>query len=333
MATVDIVIPCYKYGHFLRDCLPSVRVQEGVDLRVLVIDDASPDDSFEIATELAANDRRIEVVRHRENRGLMATLNEGIDWAVSDYFLALSADDLLVPGCFARAAAVMDQHPEVGLFHGAELALYAGGSIPVPDETKQAAAGMRFMTGLDYIESTCRIPVNHVATSTAFIRTSIQKAAGYYNPKLPHTSDLEMWLRIAAISDVAKTEAVQGIRRWHSTNMSNYYFAVVTRDFSARYSGLECFFETAGKSLPDAERLHGLALRRLAEEAYWSGLAYAMRGDLGMARDLVAFAYRLAPIFRVFPPFGYLLRRQGAFHRVVEVLNEAVSGKRQMQLP
>ncbi len=333
MATVDIVVPCYRYGHFLRDCVPSIWTQEGVDLRVLVIDDASPDDSFEVATELAANDRRIEVVRHRENRGLVATLNEGIDWAESDYFLALSADDLLAPGCFARAVAVMDRHPEVGLFHGAELPLRSGGSIPVADQAKQSAAGTRFMTGLDYIELTCRIPVNHVGTSTALIRTSVQKAAGYYNPKLPHTSDLEMWLRIAAISDVAKTDAVQGIRRWHSANMSNYYFEVVTRDFSARHAGLECFFETAGTHVPDAERLHGLALRRLAEEAYWSGLAYAMRGDLGMARDLVAFAYRLAPTFKVLPPVGYLLRRQDAIHRVFEVMGEALWGKRQMQLP
>jgi glycosyltransferase involved in cell wall biosynthesis len=333
MPYVDIVVPCYKYGHFLRDCLASICTQEGVDLRVLVIDDASPDDSFAIATGLAAKDPRVEVVRHHENRGLMATLNEGIDWAESDYFLVLSADDLLVPGCLARAVTVMERHPEVGLFHGAELDLHPGGSIPVPDETKQAIAGTRFATGLDYVKLTCRSPINHVGTSTAFIRTSVQKAVGYYNLQLPHTSDFEMWLRIAAIADVAKTDAVQGIRRYHGANMSDFYFSVATRDFSERLAGFECFFATAGKELLEAEQLRSLALRRLAEEAYWSGLAQAMRGQLGVARDLVGFAFRLAPTFSVLPPVGYLLRRQDSFQRVVEVLGEAVFGKRQVQVP
>jgi glycosyltransferase involved in cell wall biosynthesis len=332
MASVDIVVPCYKYGHFLRDCLPSIWSQEGVDLRVLVIDDASPDDSYAVATELAAVDRRVEVVRHRENRGLIATVNEGIDWAEADYFLVLSADDLLVPGCLARAAAVLERHPNVGLLYGAELDLYTGNPIPVPDATTQAAAGTRLLTGAEFIADICRAAVNPVGTSTAFTRTSAQKAAGHYNPKLPHTSDFEMWLRIAAISDVARTEAVQGIRRHHGANMSDFYFSIVTRDYAERHAALESFFATAGAALPGATQLRNLARHNLAEEAYWVGLSRACRGQFALGRDLVGFAFKLAPSLAVLPPLGYLLRRKGAFHRVVEVLGAAVSGKRQTQV-
>jgi len=333
MASVDIVVPCYKYGHFLRDCLPSIWTQEGVVLRVLVIDDASPDDSFAVATELTAADRRIEVIRHPENRGLIATLNEGIDWAAADYFLVLSADDLLVPGALARGVAVLEAHPEVGLLHGAEFDLYPGDSMPVADALSQAAAGTRLLTGLAFIRDVCRAATNPVNTSTALVRTSAQKRAGYYNPKLPHTSDYEMWLRIAAISDVAETEAVQGIRRHHGANMSEYYFSVVTRDYVERNATIESFFATAGKDLPEAAQLAGLARRRLAEEAYWVGVSRACRGQLGLGRDLVAFALRLAPSFTVVPPLGFLLRRKGALSRMAEVLGQAVLGKRQVPVP
>jgi glycosyltransferase involved in cell wall biosynthesis len=333
MASVDIVVPCYNYGHFLRDCLASILAQVGVDLRVLVIDDASPDDSFTVATELAAADRRIELVRHRENRGLMATLNEGIGWAEADYLLVLSADDLLVPGCLARAAAVLDRHPNVGLLYGAEGKLVPGAPIPIFDAATQAAASTRILTGLEFVEKFCRAPANPVGTSTAFVRTSVQKAAGGYNPRLPHTSDYEMWLRIAAISDVAETEAVQGIRREHGANMSSYYFSVITRDFAERLAALESFFlATAGKELPGAARHHRLARRRLAEEAYWCGVSLSCRGQPGLGRDLVIFAARLAPSMMVLPPLGYLSRRNNAFHRIVEVLGEAVAGKRRLQV-
>jgi glycosyltransferase involved in cell wall biosynthesis len=332
MASVDIVVPCYKYGHFLLDCLPSIWTQEGVHLRVLVIDDASPDDSFEVASALAAEDQRVTVVRHPENRGLMATLNEGIDWAKAEYFLVLSADDLLVPGCLARAAAVMERHPKVGLVHGTELALYPGQTIPIPNETTQAAAATHLTTGLQYIEETCRLPNNHVGTSTAFLRTSVQKAAGHYNSKLPHTSDFEMWLRVAAISDVAKTDAVQGIRRYHSNNMSSYYFSVVSRDFTERLSALESFFGGAGKDLKDAHQLRNLALRRLAEEAYWSALLRASCGQLSLARDLSTFAFRLVPSLKLLPPLGYLIRRKEKVLRVAEVLGDAVWGNRRIPI-
>src|SRR5437868_1488824 len=115
MATVDVVIPCYNYGRFLEACLRSVLTQPISDLRVLIIDDASTDDSALIAKHLATDDPRIEVRVHSENRGHIRTYNEGIDWAESEYFVLLSADDLLAPGSLGRAVTIMDGEPDIVL--------------------------------------------------------------------------------------------------------------------------------------------------------------------------------------------------------------------------
>src|SRR4051794_40019596 len=99
MSQVDVVIPCYKYAHFLPGCVGSVLAQDGVDVRVLVIDDCSPDDTAEVAAGLRAADPRVEFRRHAVNRGHIATYNEGLlEWAAGDYVLLLSADDMLTPG-------------------------------------------------------------------------------------------------------------------------------------------------------------------------------------------------------------------------------------------
>src|ERR687887_420932 len=117
--TVSVVIPCYRYGRFLPDCVRSVLDQEGVDVRVLIIDDASPDDSAQVALRLAAEDERVEVRVHEVNKGHIATYNEGLlEWADGDYSVLISADDLLTPGSLARATAVMEAHPSVGLVYG-----------------------------------------------------------------------------------------------------------------------------------------------------------------------------------------------------------------------
>ena len=78
LARIDVFIPCYNYGRFLYQCVNSVLGQEGVDVRVLVIDDASPDNTAEVAAALAREDPRVTVIRHSSNKGHINTYNEGI---------------------------------------------------------------------------------------------------------------------------------------------------------------------------------------------------------------------------------------------------------------
>ena len=97
MASVSVVIPCYNYGHLLDDAVTSVLDdQEGIDVRVLIIDDASHDDSADVARKIADRDPRVEVIVHTANRGHIATYNEGLlEWADGDYSVLMSADDRL----------------------------------------------------------------------------------------------------------------------------------------------------------------------------------------------------------------------------------------------
>src|SRR5262249_7020123 len=108
MSRVDIIVPCYKYGRFLSTCLDSILTQEGVDLRLLVIDDASPDQTEEVAKEFAKRDSRVEFYRHTANQGAVATFNDGLGWATGEYTLLISADDHLTPGALLRAVQFLD---------------------------------------------------------------------------------------------------------------------------------------------------------------------------------------------------------------------------------
>jgi glycosyltransferase involved in cell wall biosynthesis len=333
VASVDIVVPCYGYAHFLNDCVSSIINQDFEDFRILIINDASPDATAEVASHLASKDKRIEIATHAANRGLIATCNEGIDWAAADYFLLLSADDLLVPGCLRRAVSIMEQYPAVGLCHGEEGKLFPGRPIPVYDEALQAGAGTRIVTGQQFVETVCRAGLNPVGTSTAVLRTSVQKSAGYYRAELPHTSDFEMWMRVSAIASIARTDAVQGIRRHHGKNMSEHYFSLPVRDFIEREKAIASFFATAGSTMPEANKLQQRARRTLAESAYWSGLSHLFRGHWTIGVKLVEFACQRSPMVAVLPPVNYLLRTEGSFKRIAEILREAVHGKREASTP
>ncbi len=77
MPSVDVIIPCYRYADFLAESVGSVLATEGCDVRVLILDDASPDHTPAVAEALRKADSRVEYVRHATNRGHIATYNEG----------------------------------------------------------------------------------------------------------------------------------------------------------------------------------------------------------------------------------------------------------------
>src|SRR3954454_17136835 len=201
MSSVSVVIPCYRYGHFLEAAVNSVLDdQDGVDVRVLIIDDASPDDSAEVAREIAARRSQVEVIAHADNRGNIATFNEGLlEWADGDYCLLLSADDRATPGALARARDLLDAHPEVGMVYGRALWVEDGAPLPKPRTTVR---GWSVWSGQEWLERRFKQAENPITTPEVVMRTSLQQEVGGYDPQLPKAADMELFMRFAAHAHV-----------------------------------------------------------------------------------------------------------------------------------
>lgn len=294
LPTVSVVIPCYRYGRFLPDCVRSVLDQDGVDVRVLIIDDASPDDSAAVASRLAAQDDRVEVRRHLHNRGHIATYNEGlIDWADGDYSILISADDLLTPGSIARATSILEADRDIGFVYGHALKWIDTDPLPTP---RLGATGATVWTGIDWLRIVCRLGHSVVTAPEVVVRTSVQKQIGGYLPELPHTGDLEMWMRFAISSKVAYIKgADQAYYRSHGSNMT--VERVPLLDLRQRKAAFDAIFDSFSGQIPDADRLRRAAGRRLAKEALWEGCrAYHRRsGDPSLVDDLCEFARQSYP--------------------------------------
>jgi glycosyltransferase involved in cell wall biosynthesis len=329
MASIDIAIPCYQYGRYLRQCVESVRAQSLPDVRICIIDNASTDDSAAVARQLAAEDARIEVVVRATNLGPHASFNAGVDWARADYFMVLCADDLLTKGSLQRAVSVMEQHPHVSFAFGTDVHL--GDDACAPSATPDAAhAPWTLSTGRQFIADRCRNPERYIAAGMVLVRTSAQKRAGHYRPQLPHTDDFEMLLRLACLGGVAFTPVAQGIKRMHGANRTNDYLAERTRDLVERLAALESFFANEGRNLADARQLHRLGRRSIAERAYWCGVKDLVRGRRSGV-ELLKLACRLAPATAVAPPVNYVLRLDKPFSYVGRVIAEMALGGRSRQ--
>jgi GT2 family glycosyltransferase len=326
MASIDVIVPCYNYGRYLASAVGSALDQPGVDVRILVIDNASEDNSLAVARELSARDPRVQVLARATNQGATASYNAGLDWAAADYLLVLDADDMLAPGALARAAALLDANPDVVFVHGCESRLQPDGTLHPPLDTPEVPHPVpQFECGREFVARLCRHPVNSVGANTVVRRTTTQKRVGHYNPALPYTDDLEMWLRLAMQGRVAFTPAVQAIRRYHPERMSMFYQSVQVRDFVEREKAFISFFGAAGRTLPEAPTLVQAMHRGLGAHAYWSAASHFVRGQYGTAGQLLELSLKWRPSALILPPVRWLFRMARPVERLRVVLRQGVA--------
>lgn len=323
MASIDIVVPSYNYARYLDACLNSIRSQESVDMRVLVIDNASTDDSVAVARRHADEDPRIEVRARAKNLGSTASFNEGIGWARSDYFAVLCADDMFTPGALARAIDIMERHRGVNLVYGTTRFVLPGDDAHhAPDSEPD---GYEVIAGGAFLEEFCRTGRNPVGGPAVVVRTSAQKRAGHYLPELTHTDDVELWMRFGAVGDVARVDATQVVSRIHGENKSSTVRDVHMWNVEMERA-FDVFFTGPGAELAEADRLRRLARKSLAVRAYWCAMSHFLRREPGVA-DLLGFAFRRRPSLAVLPPIASLFTRGDAMERIAATLR-ALRGRR-----
>jgi glycosyltransferase involved in cell wall biosynthesis len=102
MKKVSVIIPCFKYAHFLKDCVNSVKRQTYENIEIIVVSDGSPDDTVAVCKELGVT------CLEKENGGLSSARNYGIKHCTGDYVTCLDADDMITPGAIEEHVKLMD---------------------------------------------------------------------------------------------------------------------------------------------------------------------------------------------------------------------------------
>lgn len=126
MPAISIVIPVFNVEKYLDECLETAVIQDFEDLEIIVVDDASPDNSIAIAEQYAEQDRRLKICHHATNLGLPSARNTGIAASDSKYVFFLDSDDWLAP----NAMSVLHDLAESDL---ADIAI--GGILKCSEET------------------------------------------------------------------------------------------------------------------------------------------------------------------------------------------------------
>ncbi len=113
--TLSVVVTSYNYGQYLPECLRAIFEQDFMPLEVLVIDDASTDDSVQIAEGFQKRHSHLRLLRNQTNQGILAVLNRALHEARGGYILFAAADDWILPGLLSRSMELLRAFPEAAL--------------------------------------------------------------------------------------------------------------------------------------------------------------------------------------------------------------------------
>lgn len=194
-------------------------------MELVVSDDASSDATRQIAED--ASDRRLTLVTSEHRLGMAANWNRAIDNSSGRYVKLLMQDDALLPGSLAVQQALLDRHPTVGFAFGPRILEGDGTSAAEawmaryrsPHEALQI--GGEVLPGREVVSAVTRrrLRANAIGEpSVVLMRRTVLDKVGRFDERLGQLTDLDLWIRMAAVSDVAFDPTPVAVFRVHANS-------------------------------------------------------------------------------------------------------------------
>lgn len=194
---LSVSITNYNYARFLRRALDSVLGQTFGDYEIIVVDNASSDESLDLIHQYAATDQRIRVIANATNMGLARSLAIAGQAAQGRYYVHLDADDWVIdPQAFALQIFMLERNPAISMVYS---------PIVLCDERgTQTVLGVFQEDRVDPGEVAIEQAMNvHIINSGPMMRTDAFRAFGGYNTAFMHAIDIKLAMDMCGQGRVA----------------------------------------------------------------------------------------------------------------------------------
>lgn len=246
---ITVAMSVYNGEPYLAEAIESVLAQTFADFEFLILDDGSQDGSRDTILRFAAQDSRIRPIL-RENRGLIASLNQLIAEAKAPLIARMDADDICRPQRFERQVAFLADHPDHGVVGSwsedideQSRSIQRDGSAPDQPTSHEA-----FVASIENDGPLLCHPA-------VMYRAEVVRAVGGYHAAYRHCEDLDLWLRLATRTRICSLpERLLRYRRTDNQISKRFSVEQTTGAVVSRFAYHE---RLAGRSDPTAtlERL------------------------------------------------------------------------------
>lgn len=207
--TISVIMSVYNGAIYLRQAIESILNQTYTDFEFIIIDDGSKDNSLNIIKSY--KDPRIVLIS-RTNKGLTASLNEGIEKARGIFIARQDADDISMLDRFEKEIAFMNSHPDVGLI--------GSNYVHIDEKGKETGGHTNIFTHPNDLKA-CLVLCNQYGHGSILVRRDVLTKVGPYSQSVGHAEDYDLWIRISRVTKVANIEEPLFLYRNLPTSVSH----------------------------------------------------------------------------------------------------------------
>lgn len=204
---ISVVMPAYQAAPFLREAVESILRQTERDFELILINDGSKDGTHAIAQELCAQDGRIRYFT-QDNRGVVATLNRGLELAQGEFIARMDSDDVAHPQRFEKQLALLRSKHEV-IVCGTQAVLFGAATGPWVLPRSDRACRARQLLQPCFVHP-----------SVMFRRSAIDRGARYRADCL-HAEDYDFWFQLGALGRMENLDEPLLFYRVHGGQVTN----------------------------------------------------------------------------------------------------------------
>lgn len=218
MPELTVSMPAYNTAKYIRRAIESVLDQTGIDFELIVVDDASQDNTA--AVVLSFKDPRVKLLTNKINRGIPYCHNLVIKQSTSPFIAHVDSDDLILPHAFQKLVQKLKSHPNIGQVHCYYLEITDDGRMTSePFETRKQRFQKQRPADMDYkrellVQGTV---TNHLRT----YRRAVFDVVGCFNESVKYGEDYEMALRIIDRFDIKLVPEFLYCLRLHGNRITN----------------------------------------------------------------------------------------------------------------
>lgn len=215
MPLVSVIMPSYNHERYISEAIESVLNQTFTDFELIIIDDASKDNSKQIIESFRKNDDRIEVIFHERNMGIERTVNDCIEIAKGKFIALFASDDVWLPEKLEEQLKVFQRDPQVGLVYSDAYIINERKN----NEITKFSDTYTFYKGDIYTKLLCAYS-KFIPGLTIMVKKECFDRVGLLDPETHGIGDYDMLLRISKQYNVDFVDKPLAKYRQHSSNIS-----------------------------------------------------------------------------------------------------------------
>ena len=259
---VSICIPVFNCERFLREAICSALGQTYSQFELIILDNASTDGTAEVLADF--DDPRITVHRNETNIGAAGNWNRAVELASGEYIKLLCADDVLEPECLARQIAALDAAPSASLCSCRRTIVDEEGAAQM---TRGWGGADRVVSSAEALREIVRTGTNLLGDPSAVLfRRDASVRAGEFRAEAGYAIDLDLWIRLLEVGDVAVI--VAPLTRYR-VSASSWSVSVDSSQAADAIAVLETAAALPGSTASSTDLRLGVARARLNQVLRW----------------------------------------------------------------